>query len=149
MAQPKPRIFFDADALMAGTHSPTGGAGFLLLQAAAGLITIIISPQVIEEVRRNLTAKLPQSLTAFDSLLSAIPFEHVLQPSTKARAACLHLADAKDAAHVATSVRAKATFLVTFNLRHYQIKAIRKELSIAVLTPGQLIAELRAIDVVE
>src|SRR3989338_7219297 len=101
MARRKPRVFFDADALIAGTHSPSGGAGFLLLQVEAEAFTAIISPQVLEEVRRNLAKKLPRSLPAFTALLDAIPFECIPQPSIKARAACLYLADAKDAAHVA------------------------------------------------
>lgn len=145
MVRAKPRVYFDADALIAGAYSPSGGAGFLLLAAEATLIVPIISPQVVEEVRRNLAKKLPSALPAFTQLLRAVPFKLAKRPTPSERTAHLHLADAKDAAHVAAAHQTKATYIVTFNVRHYRAELIWDAFGIGVLTPGDLIAELRAL----
>lgn len=144
MGSRPPRIYFDADALITGAYSPTGGAGALLLAAEKGLIIAIVSPQVLEETRRNLTKKLPQALPELENLLVRVPFERVGQPSDEGRRACLHLADAKDAAHVAAAHQARAAYLVTFNLKDYHQEQIRGKVGITVLKPGDLLAELRA-----
>ncbi len=53
------KIFFDADALIAGSASQTG-ASFLLLQLCEiRILTGLTCLLVVEECRRNLRKKLP------------------------------------------------------------------------------------------
>lgn len=143
MESSPPRVYWDADALIAGTHSPTGAAGVLLLAAENKKFVAIVAPQVLEEARRNLGKKLPQSLPAFDALLTRVAFEQVAQPEAEQRNAHLHLADASDVAHVTAAHLAGAAYLVTFNLRHYRCEPIARELGIRVLVPGDLLKTLR------
>ena len=61
----RPRVFFDADVLFAGAASPSeqGASLVLLRMAELSLIEAITSDQVISEVERNLTAKMPPNLS--------------------------------------------------------------------------------------
>jgi predicted nucleic acid-binding protein len=63
------KIFFDADALIAGSASQTG-ASFLLLQLCElGFLQGITSKQVIAECRKNLQLKLPAAVPVFEEIV--------------------------------------------------------------------------------
>lgn len=148
MADSPPRVYFDADVLIAGVHSPAGAAGVLLLAAESAKIIAIVSPQTLEEARRNLAKKLPQSLSLLNLILERVPFEHRSQPTSDERQVHIHLANASDVAHVSAAHKARAAYLLTFNLRHYAKEQIQQELGIRVLLPGDLLKNLRETNII-
>ncbi len=146
MAVDKLLVFWDADALIAGANSPAGGAGFLLLATEQRLIAGCTSPLVLMECRRNLATNLPLALPAFERILRGAQIKVIAQPSRRALRLYELFADQKDVPNVAAAHRAKATHLLTFNLKHYVQAAIKTKLGIKIVTPGEFLEELRPKD---
>jgi predicted nucleic acid-binding protein len=66
------RVFVDASVLYAACYSETGSARELLLESVRGHLILVVSPHVLEEVERNLVAKAPQALPAFETLIKLV-----------------------------------------------------------------------------
>lgn len=116
----------------------------MLLATQTGRITGAVSPQVLEESRRNLEEKLPQSAPRLSEVLARTNFDATPQPTAAEALSVLHLVnDRDDSPILAAAQAAQAAYLVTFNLRHYHVGAIAAELGIKVLVPGDLLKELR------
>ena len=64
------KVFFDSDALMAGSASRKGAAYILLQLSELGLIHGFISQDVVYECRKNLQKKLPEALPTFEQIVS-------------------------------------------------------------------------------
>jgi predicted nucleic acid-binding protein len=133
-------VFFDSDALIAGSASREGAAFILLQLAELGMIKGFTSQQVVDECRKNLFAKLPDALPAFEKILtSAITI--LENPSGKETANFEKMAHIKDAPILTAALKMSAHFLVTFNTKHFNPDP---ELKLRVLRPGDLLKEIRA-----
>jgi predicted nucleic acid-binding protein len=137
---PKPRIFIDADVLVAGAASPNehSASNLLLRMAELTLIEAITSTQVITELERNLHDKLPKALPAFQLLVSR-SLRVVADPDPAELAEYVGLANPEDLPILVTAVREECNLLATFNIRHYQPGYS----SVAVLKPGDLVLRVR------
>ena len=140
MASAKPRVFVDADVLFAGAAAPgEHGASLVVLRMAEiTLIDAVASPQVVEEVERDLADKLPAALPAFRMIVSRC-LRLVPAPQPSDLAACAGLADPKDVPILAAALHEQCPWLVTFNGRHFQ----PGHPAVTVLTPGPLILRVR------
>ena len=134
----KPRVFIDADVLIAGTASTTGASYILLHLSDLTLIEGIISQQVKAEAERNLQAKLPQALPAFRLLVESA-VKVVEDPSEDQLVALQGQAHAEDLPLLAAALLHHCHYLVTFNVKHYSPKSE----TILVLRPGEFLARLR------
>ncbi len=135
-----PRVFIDADALFAGAAGPTefGASLVVLRMAEITLVEAITCQQVIDEVERNLTDKIPTALPAFHLIVS-----RCLQVTpTPSATECLPyhgLADPKDLPILVAAVREQCPMLITFNGRHFQ----PGHPDVLVLRPGEFIRRTR------
>lgn len=138
--RPVPRVFVDADVLFAGAASPSeqGASLVVLRMAEITLIEAVTCEQVIVEVERNLTAKIPAALPAF-RLLANRCLAVVPTPTPAERAAHMGLADPKDVSILAAALREKCPWLATFNTRHFQ----PGHPDVSVLPPGALVQRVR------
>ncbi len=136
----KLRIFFDADALIAGSAPQSKkSASFILLQLSElTLIEGVYSSYVQEQAERNLKAKIPDALKTFEGILSTA--------LTKVSDATRHNLEAfekqahkTDVPVLAAAVLSKSHYLVTFNVKHFP-KASEQ---IRVVQPGHLLRLLR------
>jgi predicted nucleic acid-binding protein len=136
----RPRIFVDADVLFAGSASPNEHSASLVLlrMAEITLIEAIVNTQVTTEVERNLRAKIPLALPAFEMLVSRCLHE-VADPTLDEIQALNGLVDPQDAPILAAAVRENCSYLATFNVRHYQ-PGVK---SVIVLKPGDLVQQIR------
>ena len=134
----KPRVFFDADVLIAGSASTRGASYILLHLAELTIIEGIISEQVKVEAERNLREKLPQALPAFRVLVGSA-LKVVPDPAEEELGPYRDQADEKDVPILAAAVREKCHYLLTFNTRHYY----PAEGVITVSTPGEFLSLLR------
>ena len=68
----KPKVFVDADVIFAGAAAPTehGASHVVLRMDEITLIDCISSEQAVKEVRRSLSAKIPDKLPDFHLLVS-------------------------------------------------------------------------------
>jgi predicted nucleic acid-binding protein len=132
------RIFFDADALIAGSASTTGASHVLLVLGELGLLDVVVSQQVLAEAERNIQKKLPQALSAFRALIDAA-CTVVEDPRTSALRKCEGQAHPKDAPILGAAFESNCESLITFNTRHYRP---RSEM-IKIETPGRFLGRLR------
>lgn len=137
-----PRVFVDADVLFVGAAAPTehGASLTVLRMAEITLIQALTSEQVIVEVERNLTVKLPAALPAF-RLIVQRSLRVVPDPTPAELVPLRGLADPHDLPILAAAVREGCGWLVTFNVRHFR-PAHR---DVQVLRPGDLVLRVRSL----
>jgi hypothetical protein len=75
------RLFGDTSVLFAASHSRTGSARDLLAAGVRGQVSLILSPFVIDETRRNLSLKSPEALQFFERFLTRGVVHSVEPPS--------------------------------------------------------------------
>ncbi len=140
ISQPKPRVFFDADVLFAGSASPSEHSASLVLlrMAEITLIEAMTSQQVISEAERNLSDKIPKALPAFQLIVNR-SLKVVPDPTLADLVEYSGLADQKDLPILVAGVKSQCLWLVTFNTKHYQPGHPK----ITVLQPGKLILRVR------
>lgn len=134
----RPKIFLDADVLIAGSASTTGASYLVLQLSALTLVDCMISEQVRIEAERNVQSKLPQALPAFRVLLEA-SVRIVEDPSPAALKPFNGQADEGDLPILVAALSAGCHYLLTFNTRHYY--PTTKEIKI--MPPGEFLIELR------
>ncbi len=139
-SQHKPSVFIDADVLFAGSAAPSehGASLVVLRMAEITLLEAYTSQQVILEAERNLTAKLPQALTAFRMIVTR-SLQIVPDPSPAELAAYSGLADPADLPILVGALKTGCPWLVSFNTRHYR----PGHSDVSVLPPGEFLLHVR------
>ena len=137
MPAPAPKAFLDANVLVSASLSRTGSAYQLLHFVQLGMLVGHTSTTVVEEAERATGRFVPPALSELRRLLGRMRV-HV-HPGVKSTASVTGLADAKDLHVVAAAVRAKAMFLVTFNLRDFRGREIRERFGITVVRPDTML----------
>jgi predicted nucleic acid-binding protein len=131
-------VCLDADVLIAGLLSRTGASHAILILGEVGLLTLVLPEAVVDEVRRNLTDKLPETLPLFEEFLRSVPVR-VYRPTAQEQERARALADPKDVPILAAAIGAGTPLLVTHNVRHF-----RSGEGVRVVRPRILIEEARA-----
>lgn len=131
-------VCLDADVLIAGLLSRTGASHAILILGEVGLLTLVLPEAVVDEVRRNLTDKLPETLPLFEEFLRSVPVR-VCRPTAQDRERARALADPKDLPILAAAIGAGTPLLVTHNVRHF-----RSGEGVRIVRPHVLIEEARA-----
>jgi hypothetical protein len=118
--QARPRVLVDADALFAGAAGPNEyGASLVILRITEiTLIKAVTCQQVIDEVERNLTEKMPAAMPAFRLLVSRC-LQVVPTPTETEAEPYQGLAHDKDLPVLVIAAREQCPMLVTFNQRHF------------------------------
>jgi predicted nucleic acid-binding protein len=124
--------------LIAGAASTTGASHILLQLSELTLLQCLASPYVIEEAERNLTAKLPAALPAFQLIVQAAVKVGPVAPPWLARN-LIGQAHPKDLPVLAASISGKADFLATFNTRDFS----PRKLPPLILQPKDVLARIR------
>jgi hypothetical protein len=136
----KPKLFVDADVLFAGSASPSKHSASLLILSLSEitLIHAMTSEQVVAEAKRNLEAKIPKALPAFQHLVSRC-LTVVPDPEPEEISPHDGLADPKDLPILVAAVREECSWFVTFNIRDYR----PGHPEVNVLKPGEFISRIR------
>jgi predicted nucleic acid-binding protein len=137
-----PTVFLDADVIFAGAVSPTnyGASHIVLLLGEITLIHCLTSAQVVDEVERNLQAKLPSKLPELRLILSR-SIRVVPNPQPEELPRYEGQADPKDLPILVAAIQNECRYLLTFNIRHY----FPPPDSISVMKPGDFVRELRGL----
>jgi predicted nucleic acid-binding protein len=136
-------VFIDTSALIAGILSPTGAAHEVLRLCEAGVVQAVMSRQVLVEADRNLSQKLPALLSDYHAFMTYLSPLIVDDPSTQAVEAAGKVIHRNDAPILAAAIAADVQYLVTWNTRHFQKKAVRDHVQFPILTPGEFLEEFR------
>ncbi len=143
MAKPKPKVFLDSSALIAGIASSKGAAREVLRLAEIGLIEILISRQVVVESDRNIAAKLPECLNDFRNYLETLVPVLVADPSRRDILRFSSLIKPHDAPILAAAVAVEADYLITWDQKHFMTTGPRALDRPKVMNPGEFLHEFR------
>jgi predicted nucleic acid-binding protein len=137
------KVFIDTSALIAGILSPTGAAHEVLRLCEAGVVKALMSRQVLVEADRNISERLPALLSEYRLFLTHLAPLIVEDPSKLAVEQAREIIHHNDAPILAAAIEARVDYLVTWNTRHFQKKAVRDYARFSILTPGEFLEELR------
>jgi predicted nucleic acid-binding protein len=108
------RAFIDSSVFIAAVRSPTGGSGEVLRSAIAGLFEAVISDDVVEEVTRYFSGKVPLLVPAMELMFSTVPF-HFANPTRENVIDASTYTPAKDKTIVAGANAGQVDYLVTLD----------------------------------
>ena len=111
------RIFLDSSVLFSAAYSSRGRARELILRAARGELTLVVSDLVLEETRRNLAENAPHSLPYLHRVIETVSFE-LIRPTKREVLEAAKIVVLKDAAILAAAKKAEVDFLVTLDRKH-------------------------------
>ncbi|HUS70657.1 MAG TPA: PIN domain-containing protein [Anaerolineae bacterium] len=141
----RPRVFLDTSALLAGLASPRGASNKILALAEAGLLTLVVSEQVLVEAERNLEEKLPRGIPQCRRFLITCPLEKVPAPSASDVAMAKEMIHAKDVSILVAAMNAQVDYLVTLNRKHFlDDPEVARRSGLRIGAPEDLLAWLRA-----
>lgn len=133
------RVFLDTSALVAGIVSSKGAARQVLRLGQAGVFQLVVSPQVLRELDRNITKKYPRFASASRAQIANIRPELCDEPKASAVRKFHGIIEKDDQAILAAAVEAKVEWLVTWNTRDFMVEKVAKSVDFKIVTPGQLL----------
>lgn len=112
------RLFLDANVLFSIAYDPESRSAAVLALARKEKVPTFSSPYAIEEARRNLELKRPESLSKLKQLLRSVRVAPEAPVGLVQEVAVRHGVPAADAPILATAIRAHA-HLVTGDRSHF------------------------------
>lgn len=135
------RVFIDSDIVISSLISSTGAAYLLANQTKVRKFVSDISVKELKLVVARLKLK-PEKLTLLiKNNLTVVKLKSSL--SLIKTNYGKYAIDINDSHIVAGAKEAKASFLVTYNLKHFQKDLIKKDLGIIIMRPGEFLQFLR------
>jgi uncharacterized protein len=108
------RLFLDANVLFQAAHNPGGKAAFIISLGNEGFWELYTNTHAIEEARRNIELKSPQSIHRLIQIIKRIE----RAPSTTLEHCPIELPD-KDKPIMNSAVGCSATHLITLDRKHF------------------------------
>ena len=108
------RLFLDANVLFTAAHNPSGKASLIIELASAGYWEVVTSSYAMEEARRNINIKFPDSLKRFESLIAS-----VRKVPAKTGESCPVALPEKDRPIFEAAIRCNATHLLTGDVKDF------------------------------
>lgn len=139
------KVFLDTSALFAGIWSAEGGARMTLKLGEAGVIELLVSPQVLIEIESFLREKAPDSLGRLALLLdrSGAGVVPAAAPGVLERCQAI-VPHPGDAQVIASAWNRQADYFVTLDQKHFLAnEPLREKAPFILGTPGGFLAWLR------
>jgi predicted nucleic acid-binding protein len=108
------RLFLDANVLFTAAHNSSGKASLIIDLGVQGSWEVVSCSYAIEEARRNISIKFPDSLKRFESSVSRI----TKAPSRSGRNCPVPLPE-KDRPILEAAIHCKATHLLTGDIKDF------------------------------
>jgi predicted nucleic acid-binding protein len=139
------RIFLDSSVLIAGAASRTGASRAILMLTEIGFLNLVVSQQVLEEVERNLTEKLPRALAYYNEVVLSLDLKVLENPNPADVEACKAIIQhADDAPILAAAMMAQPSRFITLKTKHFiDDPRVPEASGLNIETPGELVRELR------
>ena len=141
---PQIKIFVDSDVVISSLLSQLGAAYYLINTAKNLELTISnYSEEELQIVRARLNINTSHLKQLTEERLAVIKVNESIQKiKTKFKE---YTSDPNDTHIIAGAKYSKAKFLITYNLKHFKVDKIKKDLGIYVTTPANLLQYLRSI----
>jgi len=138
------RVFIDSSVLFSAAYSSTGSSREPVREAIRGNLTLVVSPEVLEETQRNLEQKGPYVLDSYTTLLSLTQPEVVETPSREEVWEAEEYVHQKDSFIIAPAKRARPDYLVTWDREHLlEDPKVAEGSGLTILMPDELMAIIR------
>lgn len=137
------KVFVDSDVIISSLISEKGAAHLLLNEQESNFVISSVSREEIEKVASRLGIEQNKLQVLVKKRLKIIK----LAPDLKKIKSDFknYTSDPSDTHIIAGASRAKAKFLLTYNLKHFKRQKINEDLGIVVLTPAQYLQYLRSL----
>ena len=101
-------------------------------------IKVVISQQVLDELVKNVQAKIPGALPHLEKLFQAIPPEITKNPKVISLLV-KKTVNPKDQSIFQTVLDSRIKFFVTGNLKHFKTEKIRRQTGVKIFNPAQAV----------
>ncbi len=132
-------IYLDSDVIVSSCLSSTGAAYFLLNQDHLVKFYTDLQEKELKVVFERLNITLSKLFQALKKC-TLIPLK-----SPQLDLYSKYTSDPNDRHIIAGAVASRTRFLVSYNLKHFQIEAIKRDFDITVLTPAHFLQFLRSL----
>jgi predicted nucleic acid-binding protein len=140
------RIFIDSDVVISSLIS-VSGAAYALLHAKSGKFVAYVSNYstielegVITRPHLNLSKEdLRQRLSGLSTVAIKMSDQEIEREFTK------YVTDINDAHIVAGTKLANASFLITYNIRHFKAEMLSQDFEVILMTPAMFLQYLRSL----
>jgi len=144
MAKTSIRVFVDSDVVISSLISTAGAAYTLLHDTKAVQLHISnFSVLELEKVVNRLQLDSEKLQTVISTRFTTVPISQSYKKVQDQFA--IYVRDIDDAHIVAGAKEAKVTFLVSYNIRHFESEKLRQDFRIILLTPGLFLQYLRSL----
>lgn len=144
MARPRPRVFLDSNVIFSGLYSSQGAPGVILEHFVNGVIRVVVSQQVLEEVIHTIKEKLPEALPALRTLLVNAPPEVTADPKPGDIERCAKRLPVADAAILMAAIASQSDYFVTGDNHFIENSSIAEEAGLRIVTPSQFLKFLES-----
>ncbi len=134
------KIFLDSDVIISSVISSLGAA-YLLIHEVKDLDKFIsnISLEELSIVANRLNIAPPRLKSLINNRFEIVNLKDSREFSK-------YTFDFNDSHIVAGAKKAKVKFLITYNIRHFNIEKVKQDLDIMVITPGKFLQYLRSVN---
>jgi putative PIN family toxin of toxin-antitoxin system len=139
LAPDNPRVFLDTNVIFSALYSAKGAPNEILSAFIRGEITVIISRQVLEELVRNISEKLPAVLPVLKAMLVNAPPEITPDPSLEEIKQWEEKLALGDAMVLAAAVSAKVDYFITGDNHFLASNDLKEKAGIDIITPAQFL----------
>ena len=136
----KTRAFLDSNVIFSGLYSGKGPPGAVLEQAVEGRFSMVTSRQVLYEVVRTISGKLPGALSSLQTLLLNMPLEVCEDPDPSVVEAWSKIVGADDAPIAAAASIAEVDFLVSGDSHFLKAMAAAEKRGLRIVSPSEFLA---------
>lgn len=138
----KPRVYIDSDVIISSLISQSGVASFIFNLKSINLFASNYSEKETKAASGRLGLKEVKGNDLFEKKLEIISLGGSLEKVKEEFTNCV--IDENDAHIVAGAVKAKAQFLISYNLRHYKASKIKTDFNVLLMTPAMFLQYLRS-----
>lgn len=130
-------IFCDSSALIAGLVSPTGSMRVILDLLESKSFSFIISKQVLQETRENISKKFPEAVWITNKILPTIKI--VSDPTLQILKKFKGLINNDDLPILVSAMSSNPDYLLTWDKKHFITPKIKKSVNFVICTPADFL----------
>jgi predicted nucleic acid-binding protein len=137
-------IFVDSDVVISSLLSSTGAA-YILIHKTEDIKLFVsnLSQKELEIVINRLDISLHELKSIIEKRFNLLNLKHTADEARKEYKD--YVSDIHDAHIVLGAKEAKVRFLITYNIKDFELERIKQDFNILVMTPGQFIQYLRSL----
>ena len=136
-------VFVDSDVIISSLISNTGASHVLLNAKDLELFISNVSFEELQSVAERLSISQRELKILLAKKIKTVRLEETIaEIRSKYKD---YVSDINDAHIVAGAKASKARFLISYNIRDFNLNKIKNDLNIIVMTPGKLLQYLRSL----